>query len=144
MSDAQADRCWAMLALAAPSTNGIDVGFSRIDKFIDRDTSPDHRRGALLVAGLAGLGRIDALTALRLSSRYGFGFEKHSQWGDLIIDAAKHGQGGTVTILAGLAFQSTQWTGIPARFVLHSVAALNNTGQGFNARMIAAEALSRS
>ena len=81
---------------------------------------------------------------LRLSTRYGFGLDSHSQWGDLIIGAAQHGQGGTATILAGLAFQSTQWGGIPARFVLRTVAALNGTGQGFNARMIAAEALSRS
>jgi len=144
MDDAQADRCWAMLALAAPSTNGIDVSFGRIDKFIDRDTSTDHRRGAMLVAGLAGLGRIDRATALRLSNRYGFGLEARSEWGDLIIGAAQHGQGGTATILAGLAFQSTQWGGIPARFLLHSVAALSDTGQEFNARMIAAEALSRS
>jgi hypothetical protein len=144
MSATEADRCWAMLALAAPRTAGLDLGFSRIDKFIDRDASIDHRRGALLVAGLAGLGRIDAATALRLSSRYGFGFDKRSEWGDLIIGAAKRGQGGTATILAGLAFQSQHWTGIPARFLLHSVAALNDTGQGFNARMIAAEALSRS
>ncbi|MDP9086134.1 MAG: hypothetical protein M3N02_05130, partial [Pseudomonadota bacterium] len=144
MGNAQADPCWAMLALAAPSTSGIDVSFSRIDKFIDRDASADHRRGALLVAGLAGLGRIDRATALRLSNRYGFALDARSQWGDLIIAAAQHEQGGTATILAGLAFQSTQWGGIPARFLLHSVAALNDTGQGFNARMIAAEALSRS
>ena len=83
-------------------------------------------------------------SALRLSSRYGFGFERRSEWSDLIDGAAKRGQGGTATILAGLAFQSTQWTGIPARFLLHSVNALAETGQGFNARMIAAEALSRS
>ncbi|MEO6248370.1 MAG: hypothetical protein ABIO85_07285 [Sphingomicrobium sp.] len=144
MDDAAADRCWAMIALAAPSPSGIDLSFGRIDKFISRDGSAEHRRGALLVAGLAGLGRIDSATALRLSSRYGFGLEQRSEWGDLIIGAAKRGQGGTATILAGMAFQSTQWGGIPARFVLHSVAALNDTGQGFNARMIAAEALSRS
>ena len=144
MSSGLGDRCWAMLALAAPSTRGIDVSFSRIDKFIDRDTSNEHRRGALLVAGLAGLGRIDRASALRLSSRYGFGFERRSEWSNMIDGAARRGQGGTVTILAGLAFQSPQWTGIPARFLLHSVSALNDTGQRFNARMIAAEALSRS
>ncbi|MEO7787516.1 MAG: hypothetical protein ABIR77_06815 [Sphingomicrobium sp.] len=144
MDDAAADRCWAMIALAAPQASGIDVSFERIDKFIDRDQTKEHRRGALLVAGLAGIGRIDAATALRLSSRYGFGLDQRSEWGDLIIGAARRGQGGTATILAGLAFQSTQWGGIPARFLLHSVAALNDTGQGFNARMIAAEALSRS
>lgn len=144
MDDAQADRCWAMLALAAPTTRGLDLSFSRIDKFVGRDGSDDHRRGALLVAGLAGLGRIDAVTALRLSGRYGFGFNRREEWGDLIKGAAQRGQGGTATVLAGLAFQSPQWRGVPALFLLHSVSALSDTGQGFNARMIAAEALSRS
>ncbi|MEO5641172.1 MAG: hypothetical protein ABIQ98_05340 [Sphingomicrobium sp.] len=144
MDDAQADRCWAMLALAAPTTRGLDLSFNRIDKFVDRDASEDHRRGALLVAGLAGLGRIDAATALRLSGRYGFGFNRRDEWGDLIKGAARRGQGGTATLLAGLAFKSPQWRGIPALFLLHSVSALTDTGQGFNARMIAAEALSRS
>ena len=144
MDHGAADRCWAMLALGAPEAAGLDLSFGRIDSFIDRDSSPERRRGALLVAGLAGLGRIDRATALRLSDRYGFGLGRRSRWGELIRGAGQRGQGGTATILAGLGFQSTQWGGIPAGFLLRSVSALNETGQGFNARMIAAEALSRS
>jgi hypothetical protein len=143
-SDASADRCWAMLALAVPTTLGLDLSASRINKFIDRNGDDEGRRGALLVAGLAGLGRIDAATATKLSDRYGYGFASHDQWSQLIDGAAKRGQGGTVTVLAGLAFKAGSWRGIPARFLLHGVNALNDTGQGFNARMIAAEALSRS
>ena len=55
MDDADSDRCWAMLALGAP--NIADVGTSRINSFIRRDNSRDKVRSALLVAGLAGLGR---------------------------------------------------------------------------------------
>ena len=69
MDDEDGDRCWAMLALAAP--NVADVGTSRISSFIKRDQSRDHLRSALLVAGLAGLGRISTDTANSLNQRYG-------------------------------------------------------------------------
>ena len=55
-----ADRAWAMLALGAPDGTGVDLGVGRINAFIDRDDSEGKKRSALLVAGLAGLGRIDA------------------------------------------------------------------------------------
>ena len=144
MADAQKDKCWAMLVLAAPTARGLDVSYDRIDKFIGRDASSGHRRGALLVAGLTGIGRIDGQTAGRLSGRYGFGLDRRNEWTNLIDGAAERKQGGTATVLAGLAFNAAQWNGIPALFLFHSVAALADTGQDFNARMIAAEALSRS
>lgn len=144
MDDKAADACWAMLALAAPNVAALDLSESRVDKFIGRDATPGHRRGMLLVAGLAGLNRLDGATAGKLSARYGFGLERKNEWTRLIDGAAARGQGGTATVLAGLAFQSPQWNGIPALFLYHSVSALSDTGQAFNARMIAAEALSRS
>ncbi len=144
MDEAQQDRCWAMLALAAPGAQGLDLSYGRIDKFIGRDSSEGRRRGALLVAGLVGLDRIDAPTARRLSGQYGMGLDRHDEWTNLLDGAAARGQGGTATVLAGLAFKGQRWSNVPALFLYHSVAALNTTGQAFNARMIAAEALSRS
>ena len=144
MEGAAGDECWAMLALGAPTTAGLDLSAGRIEKFVDRDASEGHRRGSLLVAGLTGLGRIDGQTAGQLSSRYGFGLGRRSEWTELVDGAAKRRQGGTATILAGLAFKAPQWNAVPALFVLHSVNALKVTGQEFNARMVAAEALSRS
>lgn len=138
------DRCWAMLALAAPASQGLDLSYGRIDKFIGRDKSVGHRRGALLVAGLAGLGRIDGKTAGGLSARYGFGLERRNEWTNLIDGAAARRQGGTATVLAGMGFEAPEWNGVPALFLYHAVNALAQTGQAFNARMIAAEALSRS
>src|SRR6185369_10888591 len=71
MDDQYSDEVWAMLALGAPDSSGLDVGVSRINAFIDRDKTEGRKRSALLVAGLAGLGRIDQATAGRLSGRYG-------------------------------------------------------------------------
>jgi hypothetical protein len=142
MDDDDADRCWAMLALAAP--NIADVGTGRINSFIRRDKSPGQVRSALLVAGLAGLGRISTDDANSLNGRHGFGLGHVTSWTKMIDAAAARGQGGTVLVLTGTGFQTPRWDRVPAAHLYHSVSALNRTGQGFTARMIAAEALSRT
>jgi hypothetical protein len=142
MDNADSDRCWAMLALAPP--NIADVGTGRINSFIRRDTSRDHVRSALLVAGLAGLGRISTDTANSLNQRYGLGLGHVTSWTKMIDAAAGRGQGGTVLVLTGTGFQTPQFDRVPAAHLYHAISALNRTGQGFTARMIAAEALSRT
>ncbi|HXS49672.1 MAG TPA: hypothetical protein VN713_06065 [Sphingomicrobium sp.] len=142
MDDADSDRCWAMLALAAP--NIADVGTSRITSFIKRDTSRDRSRSALLVAGLAGLGRITTDTANSLNQRYGLGLGHVTSWTEAVDAAAGRGEGGTVLVLTGTAFQTPLLDRVPAAHMYHSVSALRRTGQDFTARMIAAEALSRT
>jgi len=142
MDDEDADRCWAMLALAAP--NIADVGTGRITSFIRRDKSRDHVRSALLVAGLAGLGRISTDTANSLNRRYSLSLGHTSSWTQIIDSAAARQQGGTVLVLTGTGFQTSAFDRVPSAHLYHAVAALNRTGQGFIARMIAAEALSRT
>ena len=142
MDDADSDRCWAMLALSAPNVNEVPSG--RISGFIRRDQSRDKGRSALLVAGLFGLGRISADTANSLNSRYGLGLGRASNWTRMIEAAATRRQGGTVLVLTGTGFQTRAFDQVPAAHLYHAVSALNRTGQGFTARMIAAEALSRT
>jgi hypothetical protein len=142
MNDDANDRCWAMLALAAP--NIADVGTSRITSFIRRDKSLDKIRSALLVAGLAGLGRISTDDANSLNRRHGLGLGHVTSWTNIIDAAAARGQPGTVLVLTGTGFQTPMFDRIPSAHLYHAVAALNRTGQGFTARMIAAEALSRT
>lgn len=142
MDDADNDRCWAMLALAAP--NIADVGSGRVNGFIRRDKSPDKVRSALLVAGLAGLGRISSDEANTLNRRYGLGLGHVTSWTRAIDAAAGRGQGGSVLVLTGTGLQTRSFARVPSSHLYHSVAALNRTGLGFTARMIAAEALSRT
>ena len=144
MEDDHADRCWAMLVLAAPSGAGLDLTFSRINAFIGRDDSPSKQRSALLVAGLAGLGRIDGRTAARLSSRHGLGLDNRTSWSELIDAASQRRQAATVAVLTGVGLQAKDFMSVPAMHMFHAVTALNRTGQEFTARMIAAEALSRT
>ena len=142
MDDEDSDRCWAMLALAAP--NVADVGTSRINSFIRRDKSRNHVRSALLVAGLAGLGRISTDSANSINRRYGLGLGHVTSWTQMIDAAAARGQGGTVLVLTGTGFQTPQFDRVPSSHLYHTVSALSRTGLGFTARMIAAEALSRT
>jgi hypothetical protein len=144
MDDEQGDRCWAMLALGAPDGSGVDLSASRVNDFIGRDKSLGRKRSALLVAGLAALGRLDAGTASRLNSRYRLHIERPSPWAQMIDAAAKRNQRGTVLVLAGTGLQGPDFESIPSAQVFHIVMGLRNTGQQFLARMIAAEALART
>jgi hypothetical protein len=142
MDDEDADRCWAMLALGAPDVTNVGTG--RIGGFIRRDKSPDKVRSAFLVAGLAGLGRIGTDTANSLNRRYGLGLGGTNGWTRMIDAAAGRGQAGTVLVLTGTGIQTPSWTRVPPPHLFHAISALERTGQDFTARMIAAEALSRT
>ena len=144
MDERFGDPSWAMLALGAPQTSGLDLSFGRINAFISRDDSPGKKRSALLVAGLAGLGRIDARSADRLNRRHGLGIGHRTRWTRMIDSSARLGQSGSALVLAGAGFQAAGFQQLPSSHLYHSVAALNRTGQGFAARMIAAEALART
>jgi hypothetical protein len=144
MDERFADESWAMLALGAPNAQGLDLSFGRINSFISRDQTADKKRSALLVAGLAGLGRIDGETADRLNRRHGLGIARRTRWTRLIDRSAELGQPATVLVLTGTGFQAARFEQLPSSHMFHAVAALKRTGQDFAARMIAAEALSRT
>jgi hypothetical protein len=144
MDDEFSDRCWAMLALGAPTTFGLDLGGGRVGDFIDRDTSAGKQRSALLVAGLAGLGRISTSAAGQLSQRHGLGLGGRSEWTKMIDGASVRRQAGTVAVLAAVGMQAPGFGSVPGYHQFHLVTALARNGQDFAARMIAAEALSRT
>ena len=144
MDDQHADRAWAMLALAAPNAESVDMGAGRISSFISRDNSPGRKRSALLVAGLAALGRIDLASASRLNSRNGLEIERASSWATMIDAAGTRGQSGSVLVLAGTGFQARGFEQLPSSHLFRAVAALRKARQDFTARMIAAEALART
>jgi hypothetical protein len=62
----------------------------------------------------------------------------------MIDAAAGRGQAGTVLILTGTGFQTPRFEQLPAEHMYHAITALERTRQDFTARMIAAEALSRT
>lgn len=132
-------RAWALLAVGAPrNVVGIDSG--RIDGFIESGASVSDRQSRFLVAALLGLGRIDGATAA------GLGFEPAAPngWTAALDEAAASSQPGTVALLAAVGLQSPDWSGVPPEHLYRVVAALRRVGLEFEARMIAAEALTRT
>jgi hypothetical protein len=76
--------------------------------------------------------------------RFWHGFGGSSCWPRNVDAWAGRGQSGTVLILTGTGFQTPNWNKVPASHLYHAIGALKRTGQDFTARMIAAEALSRT
>ena len=65
-------------------------------------------------------------------------------WGLPRVAAAQRGEKATVALLAAVGMQGQDWSGLPATHLYHVVAALHRVGLDPEARMIAAEALSRA
>jgi hypothetical protein len=144
MDDEPADELFAMLALGAPDGQHPAIDASRIEDFADRDQSDGKQRTALLVAGLAGLGRIDAATAGNLNRAYRLGLAAETGWTRMIDGAMRRRQPGTSILLTASALQGLSFEDVRAVYLYHAVNALRRTGQEYLARMIAAEALART
>ncbi|HEX8262970.1 MAG TPA: hypothetical protein VF547_08860 [Allosphingosinicella sp.] len=126
-------RAWSILAVGAPRPV-VDLGAGRVEAFTD---GVDAHRGRMLVAALAGLGRLADPAA------YGVDPAPRSRWANLIAAAARAGQPGTVALLAGVGMQTPSWRGVPPEHLYHVVRALRAVGHEYEARMIAAEAMTR-
>ncbi|MBB3763304.1 hypothetical protein [Sphingomicrobium lutaoense] len=144
MDEDEVDLAWGLVALGAPSVAGLDLSEDRIRDFIRRDDSRAKQRSRLLVAGLAGLGRIDARLAAELEEAYALGVVKESSATRLMARASRLNDMGSVSILSALLLQAPSVDALNPHFLRSAVTAMREAGQPFIARMIAAEALSRA
>lgn len=133
MDGADGERAWSILAVGAPRAV-VDLSPNRVEAFAE---AADVQRGRMLVAALAGLGRLPDPAA------YGVSPAPRSRWATLIAAAARAGQPGTVALLAGVGMQTPSWRGVPPEHLYHIVKALRDVGLDYEARMIAAEAMTR-
>lgn len=134
---------WALLALAQPERR-TEVSRGAVDRFIDEDDSEEQRKARFLVAGLAGLGRLESGATNDFSRRLGINLGRESAWSRKIDRAAELNNPALVALLAGLGMQGEGWDKMTARHLFHIVRALNRVGLGAEARMIAAEAVARA
>ena len=139
---AEGSEGWALLALAQP-TGANPVSSGAIDDFIDDDASPQQRKSRFLVAGLAGLGRLEQGAAADLSSQLSVNLNRQTKWSRLIDQAAAVENQPLVAYLAAVGMQGDGWDKMTARHLYHIVSALNRVGLSAEARMIAAEAVAR-
>jgi hypothetical protein len=136
------NRAWAMLALASARPS-VEISTGRIGTFQDTDATPEDYATKLLIAGLAGLGRLDADDASELAEDYKIRLGAQNRWTRLIARAAERGQKGTVALLAGVGMQTGGWRGVPPEHLYHITRALSRVGMEYEARMVAAEAIAR-
>jgi hypothetical protein len=142
VEDSGDDRAWALLAVAAPRPS-VGLGAGRIEDFIEADQA-GRRRSQMLVAALAGLGRLDEGDASRLASSVSLALGgEGGRWARAIDRAAREGETGTVALLAATGMQSGGWQGVPPAQLFRIVRALRTVGLDHEARMIAAEAMAR-
>jgi hypothetical protein len=137
-----ADRAWALLALG--TTANVDLSESRIEDFIDRDTSAGKFRSRLLVAGLAGTARINGDVASQLNQSYGLGIGRENGWTRIAAQAAERRQSGTAALLAAVGMQASRSDRIPSAHLFRALTAMRLSGLDYQARMVAAEMLART
>ncbi|MGZ3256514.1 MAG: hypothetical protein ACXU68_07060 [Croceibacterium sp.] len=133
---------WGLLALAQPQQQGT-IPSSAVDSFVSDDKSSGQRKSRLLLAGLAGLGRLDQGDVNSLSNRLGINLAGQTKWTQAIDLAGQYRNPALVALLAGLGMQGSGWDKMTARHLFHIVRALDQAGLDAEARMIAAEAVAR-
>ncbi|AKH41777.1 hypothetical protein FHS61_002268 [Altererythrobacter atlanticus] len=139
----EGSEAWALLALASP-TRSAQFRASAVDSFHEADESPNRRKSRFLLAGLAGLGRLDSGDIASFSSKFGVDLERASPWSRKIDRAGELRNGALVALLAGVGMQGSGWNRMTARQLYHIVRALDRAGLNAEARMIAAEAVARA
>ena len=132
---------WGMLATGSPEWSEM-VDSGGLDDFLGNDDSEKYHKSALLVAGLAGLGRVSQDTLTSFQADIETNVARETNWSRAIRAAAARGESGTVALLAAAGLQASDWSKVPAHHVYHMVSALRTVGLDAEARMIAAEAVS--
>lgn len=130
---------WALLALADPM--GRPVAYADFERFTG---SASPRKAQMLLAGMAGLGLLNAQDAARGAEATQVRVGGENSWTRAIDAAARRNEPGTVALLAAVGMQSTSWDRVTPEALFHIVAAMRATGMVDYARMIAVEAVTRT
>ncbi|NNC71621.1 MAG: hypothetical protein HKN78_01960 [Sphingomonadaceae bacterium] len=137
-----ADEAWALLAVGAPEPV-VDNSYSRLDDYADRAGSGGRHRAQLLAAALAGLGRLSDGEIEDADEDLALGLTTENDWTNQLDRAARSRRVGIVALLSAIGMQSRTWRGVPPSHLYHVVRAFRLAGREPEARMIAAEAVTR-
>jgi hypothetical protein len=136
------DDAWALLAVGARRPV-VTISTRRAGGYVG-EQADDSPKGAFLVAALAGLGRISMEDAQSLATDYELPLGLENSWTRAIDRAAASNQPGTVVLLAAAGLQTRSWSAVHPAYLMRIVAALRRVGLEPEARMIAAEAITRA
>lgn len=132
-------RTWGLLAVGAPKSV-VDITERRMGAY----RAEGDLRSRFLVAALIGLNRVEPGQAGRIAGDYNIVLDQKSSWARAIDAAAARGEKGTVALLAAQGVQGSSWANVTPENLFHIVAAFRRVGFEPEARMIAAEALTRA
>jgi hypothetical protein len=136
-------KAWGLLAVGSPRPlSGVTAGM--INDYSDDDNSDDYHSTKLLIAGLAGLERLSAGELSEAASDFDLKLSGESRWSKAIMAAADRGEQGSVALLAATGMQGRGWDRMSPVHLYYIVTALRKVGLPSEARMIAAEAVSRT
>lgn len=134
---------WGVLAVGAPG-RVVDWSVSRIGTFQRDVGGEDGLRGRFLFASMAGLGRMSPPDVSEMARDLAIPIDRESAWTRALDRAVKAREPGTVVLLCALGLGVSDWQHVSPSQLYHSISALNAVGLGADARMIAAEAITRS
>jgi hypothetical protein len=129
----EGDRAWSILAVATPRPS-VDLGAGQVEAVAER---LGGHHGRMLAAAMAGLGRYGDPAGLGVDPA------PRDRWSQMIALAAQRRQPATVALLAATAMQTRSWRGVPPQHFFQAIRALRQVGLDHEARMIAAEAMTR-
>lgn len=137
-------RVWALLAAGAPD-GAVSVTPATFEAWYEaeqaRDAGRAKARAALLLGALEGLGRASGDDWDDLRAETGL-TPLANGWTRALDAAAGARRTGAVAVLAGTGLQG-DWSAVPPQHLRAIAAAYVRVGRGFEARMLAAEAVTR-
>jgi len=131
---------WALVTLGAPGRVTL-ADYGDLDEFYGNDDSDEGHKSALLLAGLAGLGRVESGARTDFGSDLKVNIARQTAWSKAITAAADRGEQGTVALMVVAGMQAPSWDLVPAHHLYYIVRSLRQVGLEAEARMIAAEAV---
>lgn len=137
------DEAWGLLAVASPRANGT-VSASQIKDFGSASAQDGELRARMLFAGLAGLGRVPNGELQSMAENFSVPLSRRTKWSDALDEAVRLRSPGTVAVLCAVGLQARRWSDVPPDHLYRVVSALRHVGLDAEARMIAAEAISRA
>jgi hypothetical protein len=136
------ERAWALLAVGLPD-GSAGISGNRIDAFVSADESEGQAASKMLAAALIGLGRLSGDDARSLAETLEMRTAPNSRWARELANAAARREKGTVALLAAIGLQTRSWSRLPPEHLAVILSALRQVGLEPEARMIAAEAITR-
>ena len=138
-----ATRAWGLLAVGSPS-KVVDWSVGRIRSYQSNAGVDNKRRGEFLFAAMAGLGRMPPEDVESMAESLTIPIGTPTRWTRALDRAVVANQPATVALLCAIGMQRRDFSDIPAVQLYHVISALRRVGYSNEARMIAAEALTRS